>query len=110
MVRTSIPFERVLDNIRMVGQSRDIVIQSMFLQFDSAPPSEQDIADYLTRLAELKAAGCRIRLVQIYTIARPVFRTNISPLPDEALDAITSRVRELGLSAEAYYGMTAQDP
>jgi wyosine [tRNA(Phe)-imidazoG37] synthetase (radical SAM superfamily) len=106
MVRTSIPFARVLESIRLAGQERQIVIQSMFLSFDNQPPTEQDIADYLGRLSELVAGGCQIRLVQIYTIARPVFEQGISPLPKDILDSVAARVRQLGLNAEAYYAAT----
>lgn len=104
MVRTSVPFERILGNILLAGQSREIVIQSMFLRFHDEAPSAKDVDDYLARLSELKAGGCRIRLVQVYTIARPVFEADISPMPDAPLDDIAARVRELGLAAEAYYG------
>jgi wyosine [tRNA(Phe)-imidazoG37] synthetase (radical SAM superfamily) len=107
MVRTTIPFSRVLEGIRQAGQDRQIVIQSMSLTLSGSAPEENDIADYLQRLRELAAAGCRIKLVQIYTIARPVFRTHIAPLPDPVLDTIAARVRELGLNAEAYYGSAA---
>lgn len=103
MVRTSIPFPRVLEGIRQAGQDRQIVIQSMFLSFSGASPAEEDIVDYLHRLRELTAAGCHIRLVQIYTIARPVFQTHIAPLPDSELDTIAARVQQLGINAEAYY-------
>lgn len=103
MVRSSIPFTRILQNIQQAGQQRDLVIQSMFLNSSGQPPEEREIADYLERLAELKAGGCRIRLVQVYTVARPVFEAHITPAPDQVLDAIVTQIRALGLDAEAYY-------
>jgi wyosine [tRNA(Phe)-imidazoG37] synthetase (radical SAM superfamily) len=103
IVRSSIPFRRVLDNILLAGRAREIVIQSMFLRFNDQEPTETEIADYARRLAELRDGGCRIRLVQAYTIARPVFESHIAPLPNASLDAIVSQVRALGIPAEAYY-------
>jgi wyosine [tRNA(Phe)-imidazoG37] synthetase (radical SAM superfamily) len=103
IVRSDIPLQRILENIRMAGQEREIVIQSMFLAMNGQPPEQRDIDDYVQRLAELKAGGCRIRLVQVYTVARPVYEVHVTPLPDHVLDGIAAQVRTAGLSAEAYY-------
>ena len=108
IVRSPIPFQHVLDNIALVGRGRDIVIQSMFLAFDGQPPSPEDLADYVRQLRNLSAGGCRIRLVQAYTIARPVFQTHIAPLTHAQLDHIVSLVQHDGLAAEAYYAGIAE--
>ena len=106
MVRSSIPFQQVLDGILSLGKERPIVIQSMFLNYHDLSPSQGDIHDYIERLVDLKTAGAKIRLVQVYTIARPVFQTHIAPASDATLDAITASIHDAGLPAEAYYAAT----
>ncbi len=107
LMKTSIAFQRVLDNILQTGQKRPIVIQSMFLRLEGKAPTEQEISDYVDRLRELAAGGCKIRLVQAYTVARPVFQTHVTPLEDEHLDRIAQSVRDAGLACEAYYAASA---
>ena len=102
--RTSIPLQRVLDNIATAGSRRPIVIQSLFMRIHDQPPPDAEISAYLDRLRHLAAAGCRIKLVQVYTIARWTTETYIKPLADAEVDAITAQVKALGLDAEGYYG------
>ena len=106
MVRSSIPFQQVLGGILSLGKERPIVIQSMFLNYHDLPPSPADIRDYIQRLVDLKTAGAQIRLVQVYTIARPVFQTHIAPASNSILDAITASIHKVDLPAEAYYAAT----
>ncbi len=104
--RTSIPLQRVLDNILDAGQARPIVVQSMFMRVEGNPPAEEEIEAYANRLRELKDGGCQIKLVQVYTVARGTAEKYVAPLPDAPLDQIAARVREAGLSVETYYGPT----
>lgn len=108
MVRTTIPLDRVLKNIAMAGRERALVIQSMFLRMNGQNPQEQDVRDYLDRLHELVRGGCRLKAVQVYTIARPVFRTHIAPAGPEVLDAVAAAIGELGIPAEAYYATSSR--
>jgi wyosine [tRNA(Phe)-imidazoG37] synthetase (radical SAM superfamily) len=103
--RTSIPLSRVLDNIAAAGQHRPIVIQSLFMQINGAGPDAEEIDAYVQRLKDLVSAGCRIKLVQVYTVARQTAETNVTPLPDKALDDIAHRVAGTGVKAETHYGM-----
>lgn len=107
IVRSAIPLSRVVENIQSAGQSRAIVIQSMFLAMGEQPPSAADLADYVQRLCELRQGGCHIKLVQVYTIARPVFAVDITPLSNQQLDHIVSLIRAAGLPAEPYYAIPA---
>ena len=103
IVRTEIPLQRILDNILLAGQARPIVIQSMFLKLNGTAPSAQQIDHYAQRLRDLVAGGCRLRLVQVYTIARPVHEAGLEPLPGKQLDAIVAQLHSEGIPAEAYY-------
>ncbi len=102
--RTKIPLRRVLDNLLLTGRQRPITIQSMFLRYRGAAPSTAEIDAYLGRLRDLHAGGCRIDLVQVYTVARSTAEAEATPLTKAEVDAIVAQVQALGLTAEAYYG------
>jgi wyosine [tRNA(Phe)-imidazoG37] synthetase (radical SAM superfamily) len=103
--RTTIPLRRVLDNITAEARIRPLVVQSMFLRLDGQPPPDAEQEAYCERLNEIVGAGGRIKLVQVYTVARTPAEANVSALAAPEVDALAARVRErTGLAAEAYYG------
>jgi wyosine [tRNA(Phe)-imidazoG37] synthetase (radical SAM superfamily) len=107
--RTKIPFARILKNIKDCAAARPVVIQSLFMKIRGVGPSHDEISAYLDRLREIG----KIKLVQIYTVARkpmtvvegkPAWEF-VTALSDAELDAITERVRrEARLPAESFYG------
>ena len=104
--RTSIPLQRVLDNILLAGRERPIVIQSLFMNVHDIPPSEEEIEQFAQRLIELRSGGCQIKLVQVYTVARGTAESYVTPLNRDQVDTIAGKVRDAGLVVEAYYGPT----
>jgi wyosine [tRNA(Phe)-imidazoG37] synthetase (radical SAM superfamily) len=99
---TRLPFAKVLKNLEDVARERPLVIQSMFLRYAGAPPSEAEIEAYVGRLRDLLAAGGKLSLVQVYTVARDPADPRCTPLPPAALEDIAAKVRGLGLAAEVY--------
>jgi wyosine [tRNA(Phe)-imidazoG37] synthetase (radical SAM superfamily) len=103
--RTKVPFRQVLDNITAAAQKRPIVIQSLFMRIAGEPPSPAEIDAYIGRLKDIVAAGGRIKLVQIYTVARRPAEDYVAPLTHAEVDEIAARVeRRTGLRVERYYG------
>lgn len=111
--RTKIPFAKILKNITETAKTRPIVIQSLFMKVRGDGPSAEEIGAYCQRLKEIGSAGGRIKLVQIYTIARKPMtvvdgisaREFVSALSNEEVDALAERVRrEVGLATESFYG------
>jgi wyosine [tRNA(Phe)-imidazoG37] synthetase (radical SAM superfamily) len=103
--RTPIPFQQVLDNITRAARVRPLVIQSLFMRVAGEPPTAAELDAFCDRLNEIAAAGGRLKLVQIYTIARRPAEEIVSPLSDEEVDRIVSLVeRRTGLPAAAFYG------
>jgi wyosine [tRNA(Phe)-imidazoG37] synthetase (radical SAM superfamily) len=84
----------IVEGITAVARGRAIVIQSLFVRLDGHPPPPGEIAAYAARLQHILAAGGRIKLVQVYTVARSPAEPNVSPLSDEQLHAITETVRK----------------
>jgi wyosine [tRNA(Phe)-imidazoG37] synthetase (radical SAM superfamily) len=103
--RTTIPFRQVLENITAAAKQRPIVIQSLFMRVNEEPPSPAELSAFSDRLNEIISAGGRIKLVQVYTVARVPAESYVTPLADAEVDAIVRLVRErTGLAAEAFYG------
>ncbi len=106
--RTKIPFRQVLDNITAAALVRPLVIQTLFMRIENVPPAPKEIAAYCERLKEVTKAGGRLKLIQIYTIARQPAESYVAPLTDAEVDAIAETVaQETCLSVEHYYGSSA---
>jgi wyosine [tRNA(Phe)-imidazoG37] synthetase (radical SAM superfamily) len=111
--RTKIPFARILRNITLTAKARPVVIQSLFVKLHGVGPSPEELTAYLRRLRDIVAGGGRIKLVQVYTVARkpmtvvdgvPAWKF-VTALSNEEVEAIAERVRrEAGLPAEGFYG------
>jgi hypothetical protein len=81
------------------------VIQTLFMRIESQPPGPEEISAYIDRLNDITQAGGELKLVQIYTIARPPAESFVAPLANEEVDAITHLVAEkTQLRVEHYYG------
>lgn len=103
--RTKIPFRQILENITQAAQVRPLVIQSLFLRVNGEPPSAAESEAYCDRLNEITAAGGRIKLVQVYTVARPPAESYVTPLERREVEALAERVRaRTGLSTDVFYG------
>ncbi len=103
--RTPIPFQQILDNLAATAQVRPIVIQSLFMLVAGQPPSQQELKAWCDRLKEILAAGGKISLVQVYTIARRPAESEVTPLSDKQVDAIVKLVGDrTGLAAAGFYG------
>jgi len=106
--RTSMPLKRIVDNITLAAKKRPVVIQSLFMRIEDVPPSPAELSAFCDRLNEITARGGKIRLVQIYTVARKPAEATVTPLADAEVDAIVELVRSrTGLTAEAFYGAAA---
>lgn len=103
--RTSIPLQRVLDNLLLAARERPIVVQTLFMLVHGQPPPDAEIEAYVGRLHDLVQRGGQVKLVQLYTIARDTAVEFVAPLPAARLDAVAERVRSsTGLTVETYYG------
>jgi wyosine [tRNA(Phe)-imidazoG37] synthetase (radical SAM superfamily) len=91
--RSAVPLQRVLDNLLACGRRRPIVIQSMFLKMHGEPVPAEEFDAYADRLAELIEAGCQIKLVQLYTVARDPLESYVSALDDTQLPELARRLR-----------------
>jgi wyosine [tRNA(Phe)-imidazoG37] synthetase (radical SAM superfamily) len=95
--------EKILANIVAVARQRPVVIQSLFPSINGQGPAPAEIEAFAQRLKEIKGAGARISLVQIYSATRPTPHSECGHLPLKTLSAVAQRVREAaGLAAEVF--------
>ena len=74
------------------------------------PPSAEEQQAFCDRLNEITAAGGKLKLVQIYTVARRPAESYVAPLTDAEVDRLSALLREkTGLPAAAYYGSVVAD-
>jgi wyosine [tRNA(Phe)-imidazoG37] synthetase (radical SAM superfamily) len=103
--RTSIPFQRVLENIASEARQGPLVIQAMFLRMHGKPPSESELEAFCERLNEIVRSGGLIKLVQIYTVARVPTEDYVTPLSRVDVDQIVDLVKlRTGIAVEGFYG------
>jgi wyosine [tRNA(Phe)-imidazoG37] synthetase (radical SAM superfamily) len=103
--RTPIPFRQILNNITAAAKVRPLVIQALFMRVAGEPPPADELAEFCDRLNEITAAGGKLKLVQVYTVARKPTESYVTPLSDAEVDEIVELVRRrTGLAAKAYYG------
>src|SRR5262249_21680608 len=103
--RTTIPFQQILDNITAAAKVRPIVIQALFMRVSGESPSAAEQEAFCDRLNEIVAAEGKIKLVQVYTVARRPVESYVTPLADADVDALAELVRRrTRLEAASYYG------
>lgn len=104
--RTPIPFSQILRNITAAARIRPLVIQALFLRLEGRPPPPAELEAFCERLNEIQRAGGRLRLVQVYTVARRPAENYVAPLADDEVDALAELVvRRTGIDAQSFYGV-----
>lgn len=74
-------------------------VQSCWFRNNDTEPAAEEVAAYLTTLAELQQRGVPIRGVQLYTLARQpqqVESKSLEPVSSDWLTHLASRVQKLG--------------
>lgn len=91
--RTSVRFDRILNNLLLTARVRPIVIQTLFMKIhgNTMPPDELDA--YCDRLTELVRDGGQIREVHAYTVARATPEPFVTRLSGSELESIARVVR-----------------
>jgi hypothetical protein len=75
------------------------------MRVNGQPPSGAELHAFCDRLNEITAAGGKLKLVQVYTVARRPAESYVAPLTDAEVDRIVDLVqRRTSLAAKAYYG------
>ena len=87
------------------------MIQSLWMNVNGTPPPEPEVQAFVDRLLEIQQAGGRLKLVQVYTVARKPAETFVSPLNRDQVEHIADLVRTgSGLSTEAHFAPRDSTP
>ncbi len=102
--RPNVTLKTVLSNILDAARARPVVIQTLWMRVNGAPPPAGEVDAYCARLNELLAAGGRLKALQLYTIARRPAEGFVTALTDIELDQIATRVRAaVDVAVETFY-------
>lgn len=108
--RTTIPFQRILDNLTQAALRRPIVIQSLFMRIDGEPPNQNERLAFCGRLSDIRRVGGKLKEVQLYTVARRPAVSSVTALSNAELDDLAALVRETTqLPVSVYYGASWQE-
>ncbi|HVP11746.1 MAG TPA: radical SAM protein [Phycisphaerae bacterium] len=88
--RSALPLSHVLANILDAAIVRPIVIQSLWMRIHGEPPPAEELRAFADRLKEIIAGGGKIKLVQVYTIARQPAEAFTEALSREQLDGVAA--------------------
>ena len=91
--RTAVPYDRILANLGNAARRHPVVVQSMFLRWKGEAPAASEVAAWAGRLQDVVAAGGRISLVQVYTVARETMEPGVSALTVKELEGIAAPLR-----------------
>ena len=91
--RPNVPLATVLANTLDAARRFRVVIQSLWMNVRGQPPADAEIDAFAGRLVDILNSGGRLRLVQVYTVARHTAEPYVTPLTGEQLHAIGDRVR-----------------
>lgn len=104
--RPNYPLSHVLTQIREAAVIRPIVIQSLWMRVHGSPPPDEEVAALAGHLKAIQSEGGRLKLIQIYTIARQTAEVYASPLSPTELDHVARIVGQiLDTPIETYYGV-----
>ena len=80
--------------IRLLKISNKVCpVETMFLRWKGEAPAASEVAAWAGRLQDVVAAGGRISLVQVYTVARETMEPGVSALTVKELEGIAAPLR-----------------
>lgn len=104
--RADITLAEIVKNLIATARERPIIIQSLWMKLHDALPPDSEITAFVARLDEILAADGRIKLVQIYTVARSTAERFVSALSKPELDHIAETIKVgTDIPIETYYGV-----
>ncbi|MGC6510582.1 MAG: radical SAM protein [Myxococcota bacterium] len=92
---TNLPFALILRNIQWAARQGALVLQCMFHRWEGNAPSSEEISAWCQRLAEIYESGGRIRLIQVYSVARRPADPRVTMLEEESLINIANQARRI---------------
>jgi len=91
--KTTVPFQRVLDNIELTAKKRPLIIQTLFTILDGEPTPKSEVMAYADRLKHIVDHGGRLLEIHLHTLARPPAYARVESLTKAQLDKMASWIQ-----------------
>src|SRR5690606_13713988 len=84
---------RIVENITVAARELEVTIQTMIPTVDGKDCGDAEAAAIGEKVQEIKAAGGKLRLVQVYTTARRPSEATIGMIEDSRLDELAGVIQ-----------------
>lgn len=105
---TTLPFRRVLDNLRDAGRAFGITLQCMFMAWEGIGPTDAEITAWVDQIRWLRDQGARVDLVQVYSVARTPADPRVGPLSITRLQEIATKASALDVNTAVFPGLAPE--
>ncbi|MDD3588046.1 MAG: hypothetical protein PHQ75_12765 [Thermoguttaceae bacterium] len=101
---SSVPYERIIENLNFAACRWGIVVQTMLLRYDGQTMSDAQFDAYCHELEQIVRTGGIIQRVQLYTVARTPVSPLACSLDDTTMKAYQERLsRRTGLKVDVFF-------
>ncbi len=106
--RSAVPFQRICSNIQALARRSPIVIQTMVLETGVPSKPFPDMEAYTKRIQTILDDGGRIRLIQLYSVARRPARGDVFAVDRRTLTSMAAAIASrTGVEVDVYPGSRA---
>lgn len=102
---TTLPFQRVLDNLGLAARRWRLVLQCLFVSWEGQGPSDAEITAWARRIEDLLGKGGRVEEVQVTSIARRPADPRVGLVSSARLEEIAARAAALGVPVKVFPGL-----
>jgi len=102
--RTKVSYERLIKNLKCIGNQYPLVLQSCFFSWDGENYNDLNFKKYVAMIHGLLEGGTQIDRIQAYTLARTPADDKAAPWSDAEMDSLVKFLEsQLPLTIEKYY-------
>jgi len=105
MSGTKLRLDRIVANIAACALEFEVIIQALIPTLNGRDPGDAEAAAIAERIREIRAAGGRLKLIQVYTTARRPADARVGRVDDARLDELAAIIRGgTDVRVETFYG------
>lgn len=103
---SKVSLERVTGNIVQSALRVPTLIQTLWMEYNGTPPPASEVDAWIARVSYIHTQA-QLRGVQIHTVARATSQIGCRPLELAWLEAVGTRITDLGIPVEVHGGIDA---
>ncbi len=102
--RTRLSSDQLISNLILLGKGHPLVIQSCLFRWDSEEFTEEIYQPYLDQLKHILHEGAQIKLLQLYTLARPPADNKAQAWTNDEMNRLGRFInKQIDIKTEIYY-------